>query len=201
MILEIETWTAEFVRRLKAAFGERLLFAGLQGSYGRGEATQESDIDLVVVLEQAGLDELRSYRELVRGMDQGELACGFLCGRSELERWPRFDLLQLVLDTIPLWGSLEGLVAFTPEDAEKSVQVGASALYHAAVHSFLYETDPAQALPMLEKSAFFLARAEHYRRTGEYLHTKREVAGAFGDWSCETDQAYNRLIRWSSGLM
>lgn len=201
MLLDIERWTAELVQRLREHFGAQLLFAGLQGSYGRGEATEESDVDLVVILEQVGLTELRAYRRLVRDMDRGELACGFLCGRSELARWPRFDLLQLVLDTRPLYGSLEGLASFSPQDAAEAVRVGASGLYHAAVHSFLYEADPAGALPALKKSAFFLARAEHYARTGAYLHTQKAVAEQFGGLTGTWEQVYESLIRWSSGLM
>lgn len=201
MLLDIETWTAEFTRRLQAAFGPGLIFAGLQGSYGRGEATQESDVDLVVILEKAGLGELRTYRTLVRGMEHGNLACGFLCGREQLPRWPRFDLLQLALDTRPLFGSLDGMLHFTPADADQAVRVGASALYHAAVHSFLYEKDPAAALDALEKSAFFLARAEYYRRTGTYLHTKQSVTAAFGPLSGDAGTRYEALIRWSASLL
>lgn len=101
-----------------------------------------------------GLPELETYRGLVRGMDQGALACGFLCGRAELDRWPRYDLMQLVWDTRPLYGTLEGLHEFTPDDVDMAIQIGASALYHSAVHCFLYDNDPSTALPALEKSAF-----------------------------------------------
>lgn len=201
MSIEIDRWTAEAVRRLKADFGARLLFAGLQGSYARGEATAESDIDLVVVLERLGIREMETYRALLRGMDRGELACGFLCGREELVRWPRFDLLQLVLDTRPLLGRLEEMVSFSQEDREQAVRVGASALYHAAVHSFLYDSDPAAALPALEKSAFFLARADHYRRTGTYLHTRAAVAERYPWHRGSVEEDYDRLVRWASSLL
>ena len=69
MLIPAESWTQEFVRRLLECFPKQVVFAGLQGSYRRGEATEKSDIDLVVVLEEVGLEELRAYRALVRGME------------------------------------------------------------------------------------------------------------------------------------
>ena len=78
----------------------------------------------------------------------------FLCGRVDLDRGPRHDLMQLVWDTRPLYGTLEGLHEFTPDDVDMAIQIGDSALYHSAVNCFLYDNDPSTALPALEKSAF-----------------------------------------------
>ena len=82
-----------------------------------------------------------------------------------------------------------------------AIQIGASALYHSAVHCFLYDNDPSTALPALEKSAFFLARLELFRRTGAYPSTRRETALSYGPWSGGTEKKYERLIRWSSSLL
>jgi hypothetical protein len=38
--------------RLRAAFGERLVSVKLFGSYARGEATERSDVDVLVVLDE-----------------------------------------------------------------------------------------------------------------------------------------------------
>ena len=35
---------------MKDDFGERLMYVGLQGSYLRGEATEDSDIDIMAVI-------------------------------------------------------------------------------------------------------------------------------------------------------
>ena len=46
MIIDIESWAGELAEKLLRSFGGRLRFLGYQGSYGRGEATEESDIDM-----------------------------------------------------------------------------------------------------------------------------------------------------------
>lgn len=201
MLIPVESWTQEFVRRLLECFPKQVVFAGLQGSYRRGEATEKSDIDLVVVLEEVGLEELRAYRTLVRGMEYGERACGFLCGRSELEGWPRFDLLQLALDTAPLYGSLDSLVSFTAADLEEAIQVGASALYHAAVHTYLYSPRPEEELAALEKSLFFLVRLEHYWKSGHYPETRQESEALLGPQLDAPEERYARMIRLSSAYL
>ena len=134
-MVNIDTWMEGFLSRLKETFGPRLLFLGLQGSYGRGEANEDSDIDVVCVLDRVDLADLDTYRTLVRGMPEGEKACGFLCGAEELKRWPEYDLCSVVRDTRPLFGSWEGLLPpLGRADLARGVAIGASGLYHAAVH-------------------------------------------------------------------
>ena len=48
-MIDITLWTDRYMMALKDAFGDRIWFAGIQGSYGRGEATEDSDIDMVVI--------------------------------------------------------------------------------------------------------------------------------------------------------
>ena len=78
MKIPIMEWMEKLTGMLKEEFGQSLLFVGLQGSYRRGEATQSSDIDVVVILEQLGLSELKRYRMLIRSMPYKEKACGFI---------------------------------------------------------------------------------------------------------------------------
>lgn len=49
-MIEITGWMKGFLQKLDNIFGKRVFFVGLQGSYGRGEATETSDIDVVVIL-------------------------------------------------------------------------------------------------------------------------------------------------------
>ena len=59
MDFDINTWIKGYLNNLKSLFTLRLLFCGLQGSYGRGEATESSDIDLVVILNHATPEDLK----------------------------------------------------------------------------------------------------------------------------------------------
>ena len=42
-MIDISAWMELFQKNLSEHFGERIWFVGLQGSYGRGEATESSD--------------------------------------------------------------------------------------------------------------------------------------------------------------
>lgn len=99
-----------FTTALLEAFPEQVAFCGIQGSYGRGEAGPDSDVDLVVILEEAGVRELERYRALIASMPFAGQACGFVCARRALAVWPKFDALQLLLDTKPLYGELSPLL-------------------------------------------------------------------------------------------
>lgn len=209
-MIEIESWAAEFAQKLQNAFGERLLFVGYQGSYGRGEPTPESDIDIVAVLDEAGVGDLDTYRSLVRAMPQGELACGFICGKKELAAWPRYDLYGLVLDTKPVLGDLRGLTPpLTEADAREALCIGAANLYHGACHTFLYGEDPEKALPGLGKAAFFCLRLAALLRDGVYRATKRELRevltgrerALLEPQNLPVREAYGQLISWCGGIL
>ncbi len=109
-MLDIEKWMARLTGELLERFGSRLLFLGLQGSYGRGEAGEDSDIDVVTVLDRVGRSDLDAYRAIVSAMPEGEKACGFLCGADGLKSWPRYDLYQLAGDTRAYHGELAPLL-------------------------------------------------------------------------------------------
>ena len=71
-MVEIESWMNELAEQLTRTFGARLLFLGLQGSYGRGEATEQSDIDVVTVLDTVHRTDLDTYRTVVRALPEGD---------------------------------------------------------------------------------------------------------------------------------
>lgn len=217
-MVDIEIWMNELAEKLADQFGPRLLFLGLQGSYGRGEAREDSDIDVVTVLNRVGLSDLDAYKAIVSAMPEGEKACGFLCGAAELKCWPKYDLCQLAGDVRPVYGKWEPLLpAIDRSDLADAAAIGASGLYHAAVHTYLYgdrERWPG-FLKNVHKGAFFTLRTLYELRTGENVRAKRELlprlAGKEREilaYSLSADGAgeppeavFARLIDWSAAAM
>lgn len=64
-MINIEVWMKEFLKELDATFGNRIWFVGLQGSYGRNEATEESDIDMVVILNTVSCSDIEIYNAII----------------------------------------------------------------------------------------------------------------------------------------
>ena len=57
-MIDIAVWMDRFLNLLEESFGKRIWFVGLQGSYARGEATQTSDIDVVVILDKLSASDI-----------------------------------------------------------------------------------------------------------------------------------------------
>ena len=51
-MFDLQHWLDEYVSAVDAAFGARIEFIGLQGSYARGEQHEGSDIDVVLLLDK-----------------------------------------------------------------------------------------------------------------------------------------------------
>lgn len=215
-----ETWMPDAAVRLRAAFGDRLLFLGLQGSYRRGEATESSDIDLVAVIDRFTLADLDNYRSVIRGMPEGEKACGFLGGREELLSWPRHELFSLKMDTADHFGKLaDFLPPIVREDIVAAERIGAAGLYHPLVHTYLYADDAAKVefARAAFKGAFFVLQISHHLRTGEFCPSKKALceklsgdeqtiarAGLPGsDWlqTHSTAESFDLLLRWTRALL
>ena len=172
---DISAWTDHFLCALNETFGDRVWFAGLQGSYARGEATQESDIDAVVILDELSPTDLQIYGAMLDSLPCREKICGFLSGKNELLRWIPYDLFQFYHDTKPLLGTLDALLVLLDDAAvEAAIQAGVCSLYHGCVHNMLHEKSEA-ALKGLYKSATFVVQAIVFRQTGTYISRHREL--------------------------
>lgn len=100
-MIEITEFIKKYMAALDQAFPDRVWFAGLQGSYGREEATEASDIDMVGILDQLSASDIHTYDAMLDTLPCRELICGFLSGRQELENWEPSELFQFCRDTTP----------------------------------------------------------------------------------------------------
>ena len=174
-MLEITSWTKQFLKVLDETFGERVWFAGLQGSYGRGEATETSDIDAVLILDDVSAVDLQTYRAMLDTLPNRELICGFLSGKQELFNWEPSDLFQFYYDTKPLKGSLDELLSVLDDTAVKrAIKIGACNIYHGCVHNMLHEKSEA-VLRGLYKSASFVVQAICFTQTGTYVSRQKDL--------------------------
>ena len=158
-MIEITEFIKKYMTALDQAFPDRVWFAGLQGSYGRGEATEASDIDMVVILDQLSASDIRTYDAMLDTLPCRELICGFLSGRQELENWEPSELFQFCRDTTPIRGSLDQVLSsVTSADIARAIKSGACGVYHGCVHNMLYEKSE-DILKGLYKSASFVLQA------------------------------------------
>lgn len=174
-MIDISAWMKLLAEGLHRVFPGRVRFLGIQGSYGRGEAREGSDIDPVVILDHLDGADAEAYRALLDTLPHRELACGFLAGWEELERWPAADFFSLYHDTTPLEGSLEPLSHRADREAGRAaVQMGAANLYHFCLHNLLHGRKES-TLRGLYKQAAFTAQAVYYVQTGRFVRRQEEL--------------------------
>ena len=177
-MIDIKNWIAEFTNKVEQTFSDRVWFIGLQGSYGRGEATDTSDIDVVVILDELRIDDLKVYRDMLDTLSNRELICGFISGKDELLNWETSDLFQFYYDTTPIKGTLDCLLEKIDKHAVmRAIKIGACNIYHACVHNFVHEKSE-DILRSLYKSAAFVLQAVWFYETGKYIKSKAELQNA-----------------------
>ena len=175
VLIDIKNWTGEFLRALTENFGERIWFVGLQGSYGRGEANENSDLDMVVILDELTIEDIRRYNEMLDNLPHRELVCGFLSGKKEIINWEPSDLFQFCNDTTPLMGTLDEVLALVDDVAvSRAIKIGACNIYHGCVHNMLYEKSE-EILKGLYKAASFVVQAIVFQQTGQYIRKQKDL--------------------------
>ena len=168
-MIDITTWMQKFLHSLNETFANRVWFVGLQGSYGRGEACDTSDIDIVVILDELTTSDIQKYNAMLNTLPHRELICGFVSGKDELLHWEPSDLFQFYYDTTPIKGSLDELLPLLDKVAvERAIKIGACNIYHGCVHNMLHEKSE-DILKGLYKSASFVVQAIAFKQTGKYV--------------------------------
>lgn len=174
-MVEIESWMKGYSERLHEAFGERVWFIGLQGSYARGEAAETSDIDAVCILDFVTVQDVEAYGEILDHLPHRSLICGFFGGKDDLLNWDPSELFQFYHDTIPYSGSLEAVLGRIDAAAiDRAVLQAACGVYHGCVHNMLFERSE-EILADLCKSATFAVQASVFRETGLYARRLSEL--------------------------
>ena len=175
LVIDISAWIQCFLQMLNETFANRVWFVGLQGSYGRGEATDTSDIDVVLILDELSTSDIQKYNAMLDTLPKRELICGFLSGKEELLRWEPSDLFQFYFDTTPIKGSLDELLTVIDKTAvSRAIRSSACNLYHGCVHNMLHEKSE-DILKGLYKAASFVVQAIVFKQTGNYIKHQSQL--------------------------
>ena len=177
-MFELNEYLRELISECKSAFGGRLMYVGLQGSYLRGEAQEDSDIDVMVILDGFSVKDMGVYREILQKIGYYEKSCGFICGRDEMSRWNPLEVCQLKNTTKDLYGSLsEYLPDAARQDEINYVKFSLGNLYHEVCHRYIHsdrEKNTAK-FRVTCKGLFFLIQNLHYLESGEFVTTKSNL--------------------------
>ena len=190
---------------------------GLQGSCRRGEATENSDIDAVVVLEELSIPHLQQYRDILCRLGQKEKSCGFICGRKELAGWNPLESCLMLHETLDLYGKLEELMPpYTQEDVRVYLKLNLGNLYHELCHRYLHSGQLEQELPRMYKSTLYLLQNLHWLRAGVYpmntselevclCGTDRKILLTAAQYkqgeAVDAKEAFEQLFDWSAELL
>ena len=204
---------------LREAFGDRVLYIGLQGSYIRGEATEASDIDPMVVFDHLSSEDLMTYKQIISNLQESEKHCGFVCGSKELRNWNPLEICHLLHTTVDYFGELRPLLpSYSHEDVENYIKLSVGNLYHEICHRYLHGCGDKNAVKIAGsyKSIFFILQNVYYLKTGIFPKTKRGLfemtSGAdreifskviaLGDGvAYEFDELFTSLLNWCSDLL
>ena len=177
-MFRIDGYIDGLIDRLKVSFGERLIYVGLQGSYLRNEETVDSDIDIMAVIDDLSVADLKTYQDALVLAGNFDKSCGFICGKADLEHWNPLEICHLLNTTKDYYGELKELVpAYTAEDEKNYIKLSLNNLYHEICHRFIHadrETNISK-LPMTCKTVFFIMQHLYFIRSGKFVSTKREL--------------------------
>ena len=177
-MINIENYISKLIDFLHHQYSCRLLYVGLQGSHLRGEATENSDIDIMVVIDGLTVSDMDHYRTIIHSLGHFEKSCGFICSKTDLANWNPLEIHHLLNSTKDYYGTLTGLVpAYTKYDIRNFVKLNLNNLYHEICHRYIHAepTKSIATLPFAYKSVFFILQNLHYLTHGEYIATKAEL--------------------------
>ncbi len=177
-MIKIDDYISTLIVLLKQIYHERLLYVGLQGSYLRGEATEQSDIDIMVVIDNISVDDLDEYRKAICSLEGYDKSCGFICGIEELQNWNPLEICHLLYSTKDYFGKLADLIPqYTEADVRNFVKMSLCNLYHEICHRYIHASKEKniENIPYTYRSVFFILQNLHYLNSGRFINTKKEL--------------------------
>lgn len=175
MKFDIKNWIENFSNKILKSFGKRVEFIGLQGSYAREEATNSSDIDVVVILDKISFKDLKKYDTIISEMENREKICGFISGKDEIINWEKSDLFQFYYDTKKIYKNLDFILEkIKKEDIQRAVLIGAGNIYHMSVHNIVHDKS-IDLLKDIYKMSFFILQGKYFLENNIYLKNKKEA--------------------------
>ncbi|MBR3356981.1 MAG: nucleotidyltransferase domain-containing protein [Solobacterium sp.] len=210
-MFDLDKYLADLIMSCRSAFGERLLYMGLQGSWLRGEAHENSDIDIMVILDRFSVRDMDTYRGILKRIGFYEKSCGFICGKDEMKRWSPLEVCQLRQTTKDLVGVLtDYLPPVTREDEINYVKLSLGNLYHELCHRYIHaDRDKNTAkFRMTCKSVFYLIQNLHFLESGYFILSRKDLKEAVTEEDrmileltdlpdCyDFDQAFTSLFSW-----
>lgn len=196
-MISVETYMQRIVEALQSRFADRLLYVGLQGSYLRGEATESSDIDVVVILDKLSVQALTAYREIISGLASPEKSCGFICGSDEMRNWNPLEVCNFLHGTKDYYGELaQYLPKYSATDVANFVKLSVGNLYHEITHRYVHAAPEKNKskLPYAYKNVFFILQSLYYLKTGVFYPTKNELMKHLSAQDKEMMQRAARLM-------
>jgi hypothetical protein len=151
---------------------------GLQGSYLRGDATDNSDIDIMVVLKRIDLKDLSEYRNIIQSIGNYDKSCGFICSEEDLNNWNPLEICHLKHTTKDYFGNLSDLIpSYTISDIINYIKISINNLYHEITHRYIHSTieNNIASLPYSYKNVFFILQNIYFIKTGKFSITKDEL--------------------------
>ncbi len=177
-MVDIENYIGKLTELLNCQFGSRLLYVGLQGSYLRGEATENSDIDIMVVIAELSMSDLDAYRTAIQSLEHFDKSCGFICSKEDLANWNPLEICHLLNCTKDYFGVLSELVPeYTDNDIRNFIKMSVNNLYHEICHRYIHADSQknVERLPGTYKGVFFILQNLYYLTHGKFVATKAEL--------------------------
>ena len=173
-----EDYMHQLIDLLKGSFRDRLCYVGLQGSYMRGEATEKSDIDPMVIIDSLSIADLNRYKAIICQMEDPEKSCGFICGKEDLAHWNPLEICHLLHTTQDYYGKLAEFVpTYTDDDVRNFARLSVNNLYHEITHRYIHGSPDKNAARIAAsyKGVFFILQNVHYLETGVFVQRKAEL--------------------------